>query len=170
MLCSCNKLYVGRHACNAYCDNDSHAEIARNMYPNDLPVTLEELQAAIKSQACCELTYALRILSFRPAPEASWGDGQDGEYYLYRFTFEEQIMREWKVGDIVSREGVDEQRILWIDQQGWRMEVVCIKEPAPSVADGSVWITRGETEGNLCRRYHLVRRGAHHAEGTKNTP
>lgn len=58
----------------------------------------------------------------------------------------------FEVGDIVSRDGSDEQRILDIDYDWGIMTVECVKEPT------SKWILKGEKESNLIRKYNLVRK------------
>ena len=58
--------------------------------------------------------------------------------------------RNFKVGDIVTRSGDDEQIILSIDSEHFMMDVECTKP--------SWWIKVGDTEPNLVRRYRLVRK------------
>lgn len=58
---------------------------------------------------------------------------------------------QWKVGDIVSRDGSDEHRIESIDDN--QIDVVCIKSPSEP------WISVGDRETNMKRRYHFVRSG-----------
>ena len=57
--------------------------------------------------------------------------------------------RNFKVGDIVSRNGDDEQVILSIDSEWFMMDVKCIKSGA--------WNKAGDIEPNLVHRYRLVR-------------
>jgi len=64
---------------------------------------------------------------------------------------EKNMETKWKIGDIVSRDGTDEQEIIDIDYEWMCMTVKCIKEPKEK------WIKKGETEFNLIRRYSLVR-------------
>lgn len=59
-------------------------------------------------------------------------------------------MTVFAVGDIVTRVGSDEHRILSIDEYGWQMETECIK--------GSWWVEPGYREKNLVSRYSLVRK------------
>jgi len=64
----------------------------------------------------------------------------------------------FKVGDIVSRDGTDLQRILEINDAGDLMHVECIREPLGWLKDDGSrdepWCRLGETEWNLPRRYH----------------
>ncbi len=53
-------------------------------------------------------------------------------------------------GDVVTRDGTDEQEVLWTDEEGYALEVRCIKAPA------SGWCQIGDKETNLARRYELV--------------
>ncbi len=64
---------------------------------------------------------------------------------------------EWKPGDIVSRTGSDEQRIISIDHDWGVMEVVVVEPDEPD-EDGHVVFKIGDEEGNLIRRYGFVRR------------
>ncbi|MBX3488908.1 hypothetical protein [Parvibaculum sp.] len=65
------------------------------------------------------------------------------------------------VGDIVTRDGTDEHRVIWMQVPPGMpiehcdfFEVVCIKAPA------TAWCKVGEKEKNMLRRYSLVRRAA----------
>lgn len=66
----------------------------------------------------------------------------------------------FKVGDIVSRDGTDLQRILEINDAGDLMLVECIREPLGSLNDdgsrGESWLKVGEQEWNLPRRYQFA--------------
>lgn len=67
----------------------------------------------------------------------------------------------WAVGDIISRDGTDEQRIVSIDFEYGVVYVTCVKEPA--VGDsGGPWCEVGDEDSNLIRRYTFVRRGEKH--------
>jgi len=68
---------------------------------------------------------------------------------LFELSFSQQA---FAVGDIVTRDGDDEQVITSIDFDWGMLEVLCIK-PAD-------WIGFGEDEGNLIRRYQFVRSAA----------
>lgn len=57
---------------------------------------------------------------------------------------------QFNVGDIVTRDGTDRQRITYVQPDRHSMEVVCIKAPA------SGWCQIGDSEFNLCRRYAFV--------------
>lgn len=71
-----------------------------------------------------------------------------------------EILPDWwfVVGDIVTRDGVDEHLILDTFEEGEKdyapdlILVRCIKAPP------GFWCRVGEEETNLARRYHLVRR------------
>ena len=52
-------------------------------------------------------------------------------------------------GDLVTRDGTDVHRVLWVNDTQDGMEVVCVKAPA------SGWTTVGEREFNLTRRYEF---------------
>lgn len=63
---------------------------------------------------------------------------------------------EWKtfrVGDVVSRDGSDRQRILKINEAGDLIEVECIREPATGEGHPP-WCRLGEVESNVAWRYH----------------
>jgi hypothetical protein len=55
-------------------------------------------------------------------------------------------------GDIVSRDGSDEQEVIGIDNDWGQITVKCIKEPK------SGWCKLGDVETNLARRYTLIRK------------
>lgn len=59
----------------------------------------------------------------------------------------------WQVGDIISRDGSDEQEILYINEARDLVEVKCIKAP------DEPWCCLGEIETNLHARYSFVRSG-----------
>ena len=63
----------------------------------------------------------------------------------------------FKVGDIVTRDGTDLQRILEINEAGDLITVECIKEPLGWLNDdgtrGEPWCRLGDREDNLARRY-----------------
>jgi hypothetical protein len=65
----------------------------------------------------------------------------------------------FNIGDIVTRDGSDEQEILDIDLGFGTLIVRCIKEPIAEEGRNP-WIRLGEEEHNLIRRYSLVRRKA----------
>jgi len=56
----------------------------------------------------------------------------------------------WGVGDIVTKDGSDKQKIVSIDHYWDVFEVECILEPREP------WIKLGERETNLCSKYTLV--------------
>jgi hypothetical protein len=56
----------------------------------------------------------------------------------------------FKAGDIVSRDGSDEQRVIEVYASGTMIVVECTKPPA------SGWCKIGDIEHNLSRRYELV--------------
>ena len=58
---------------------------------------------------------------------------------------------QFKVGDVVSRDGTDEQEVIEVDHEWGLITIKCIKEPI------NRWIKIGETEYNLPDRYALVR-------------
>ena len=62
----------------------------------------------------------------------------------------------WQVGDIVSRDGTDEQEIIKIEYKRDLMTVKCIKEPV-AFENAEPWCKLGEEENNLIRRYTFVR-------------
>jgi hypothetical protein len=74
------------------------------------------------------------------------------------------IVRHFVPGDIVTRDGTDQQIVIDTNSVNGccpdAMTVECIKEPPGFVDDdGSVWdpwITLGEREHNLVRRYRYV--------------
>lgn len=64
---------------------------------------------------------------------------------------------QWQPGDIVTRDGSDEQEIISIDYGTCCMTVKCIKEPM--AFDGfDPWCRVGDEEFNLISRYDFVRR------------
>lgn len=65
----------------------------------------------------------------------------------------------FEVGDIVTRDGTDEQEVTRADDGGGCITVVCRKAPEDE------WCKVGEEEDNLTRRYTLVRRRGEIAEG-----
>lgn len=74
------------------------------------------------------------------------------------------VYRHFVVGDIVTRDGTDEQRVLSTDGDAEHhpttITVLCTKEPKRYVDDdGSTWepwCKLGEEEFNLSRRYSYV--------------
>lgn len=68
--------------------------------------------------------------------------------------------REFKVGDLVSRDGTDVQRITEINEAGDLITVVCVEEPLGFLEEdgtrGEPWCKVGETETNLARRYQYA--------------
>lgn len=72
----------------------------------------------------------------------------------------------FEIGDIVSRDGTDEHKILNFTHP-LMMEVECIKAPTP-YEDGTLWTDVGEIEDNLKRRYKLVRKNKESENGKKN--
>ena len=65
----------------------------------------------------------------------------------------------WKPGDIVTRDGTDEQMIVSIDGSDPTDLVLvrCIKEPTLYEGTTEPWCRIGEEESNLVRRYSFVR-------------
>jgi hypothetical protein len=59
----------------------------------------------------------------------------------------------FEVGDIVTRDGTDRQRVIEVDDDGMCMEVECIQAPAPYSEGEKPWCEVGEREHNLQRRY-----------------
>lgn len=69
----------------------------------------------------------------------------------------------FRVGDIVTRDGTDRQRVIETDAEGdhapFTITVECIKEPVVEYCDGTFgepWIRIGEREFNLARRYNYA--------------
>jgi hypothetical protein len=60
------------------------------------------------------------------------------------------IHNRFKIGDLVTRDGSDIQRVIAVDEDGFCIEVECIKPPALG------WCKAGETEYNLARRYEFA--------------
>lgn len=56
--------------------------------------------------------------------------------------------RQYSVGDVVTRDGVDRHRILDIDYDFLTLRVECIRP--------SAWCKFGDVEDNLIRRYQLA--------------
>lgn len=65
----------------------------------------------------------------------------------------------WQVGDIVSRDGNDEQEILDFAGERDFISVKCVKEPPVSEGLSEPWCRLGDLETNLTRRYSFVRPG-----------
>lgn len=88
-----------------------------------------------------------------PALNVMLKGGHDLERYL---PLELQTPH-FRVGDIVTRDGADLQRVISTngdDQQGPDMiEVECIREPATDKLSPIPWCRLGEREDNLARRY-----------------
>jgi hypothetical protein len=55
-------------------------------------------------------------------------------------------------GDIVTRDGTDEQIVEEVYYHGDMLHVRCIKEP------DNGWIRKNETEHNLAKRYSMLRK------------
>ncbi len=66
---------------------------------------------------------------------------------------------DWEVGDIVTRDGSDEQEILELfgGDPPDTLTVRCVKEPPPGEGATEPWCRLGDEETNLVRRYHFVR-------------
>lgn len=71
---------------------------------------------------------------------------------------------EIRVGDIVSRDGTDRQKVLKVWNDGETIEVECV------VAPDSGWCAVGELENNLGRRYHVVNRAGNFTTDLNATP
>lgn len=57
---------------------------------------------------------------------------------------------QFEVGDLVSRDGSDIHRVLYVQEDRNCMEVVCVRAPT------SGWCKVGDTEFNMCRRYEYA--------------
>jgi hypothetical protein len=57
----------------------------------------------------------------------------------------------FQVGDIVTRDGTDRQRVLEIDDD--LITVECIREPVTYEPGDAPWCLLGERETNVTRRY-----------------
>ncbi len=57
---------------------------------------------------------------------------------------------QFEVGDLVTRDGTDVHRVLYVQPDQHSMEVVCVKAPE------SGWCKVGDKEFNLCRRYDFA--------------
>lgn len=79
-----------------------------------------------------------------------------GEQHLFSGDLPESC---WQVGDIVSRDGNDEQEILSFNESRDLIEVKCIKEPPIYEGSDEPWCRLGDVEHNLTRRYSFVRPG-----------
>lgn len=66
--------------------------------------------------------------------------------------------RELKKGDIVTRDGTDEHLVFSENEGYGNIDVVCIKEPHVTDGNGKPWISIGEIETNLERRYNFLRK------------
>jgi|JI6StandDraft_1071083.scaffolds.fasta_scaffold79693_1 hypothetical protein len=66
----------------------------------------------------------------------------------------------FKVGDIVTRDGTDLQKIIEINDVGDLILVECIKEPLGYLNDDgsrdTPWCALGEQEWNISRRYEYA--------------
>ncbi len=60
------------------------------------------------------------------------------------------------VGDLVTRDGTDVHKVISLEPDGFAGEFVCVVEPALRGNEETPWITLGDTQYNLCRRYSLV--------------
>jgi hypothetical protein len=71
---------------------------------------------------------------------------------------------QFKVGDLVSRDGTDIHLVTAVNEAGDLIEVECVKEPLGYLDDEGrreePWARRGERELNLTSRYQLVSRAA----------
>ena len=61
------------------------------------------------------------------------------------------------IGDLVTRDGTDLQRVISTDEDGIMITVVCIEAPR------TPWCEVGDEETNLARRYGLVAPADHAA-------
>lgn len=57
---------------------------------------------------------------------------------------------QFRIGDLVTRDGSDVQRVVDINEAGDLIEVECLKAPSDS------WCQIGEREWNLARRYSFA--------------
>lgn len=57
---------------------------------------------------------------------------------------------DFKVGDLVTRDGTDVHRVTWVADHGQTIQVVCVKAPS------SGWCEVGDKEDNLARRYEFA--------------
>lgn len=66
----------------------------------------------------------------------------------------------FKVGDLVTRDGSDIQRVIRADDGYGTIEVECIKEPLGFLREDGTrdppWCKVGERESNLARRYQFA--------------
>lgn len=66
----------------------------------------------------------------------------------------------FRVGDLVTRDGTDVQRVIEIDDDGECITVKCVKEPLGLLLEDGTraapWCRVGETEFNLARRYEFA--------------
>lgn len=53
-------------------------------------------------------------------------------------------------GDLVTRDGTDVQRVIYVNEDGTAIEVECVKAPS------SGWCKVGEREYNMARRYDFA--------------
>jgi hypothetical protein len=69
----------------------------------------------------------------------------------------DMIPEDFKVGDIVTRDGTDEYEVISTRYDAMWITVKCIKEPAIFEGANEPWIHIGQIESNMARRYSLVR-------------
>jgi len=67
---------------------------------------------------------------------------------------------EWIPGDIITRSGSDEQKIISIDHDWAILEVIVIKPDSGDEDGNNVCFKVGDKESNLIGRYAFVRREA----------
>lgn len=91
-------------------------------------------------------------------------------FALYRSAGTHRDKNLWEPGDIITREGNDEQELLWIDHSLQVLRVRCVKEP-PSYGGGTEpWCRLGDIEDNLIGRYSWVRSGRLSGERSDDQP
>jgi hypothetical protein len=70
------------------------------------------------------------------------------------------IETDFKVGDLVTRDGTDVQRVIEADEGYGNITVVCVKAPLGWPNDdgthGEPWCKVGDVESNLARRYSFA--------------
>jgi hypothetical protein len=67
----------------------------------------------------------------------------------------------FKVGDLVTRDGTDIQRVVEVDCGGQTITVECVREPLGWLEEDGVtrsepWCRVGEREFNMARRYQFA--------------
>jgi hypothetical protein len=79
-----------------------------------------------------------------------------------KYPFPEVNENQFKLGDIVSRDGSDEH-LIYAPVDDWgNIDIVCIKEPKIYEGSTEPWIKIGEVESNLKRRYSFLRHSLNH--------